>query len=147
MGLPYTTRHAGQIYFGPDGNLYFMMGDGGNTGDPWNFAQTKKSVLRKTMRINVDVMPTQDEAEKLTLWGNYTIPKDNPYYTDNTFRPEIYSYGHRNPWRCSFDSERPTYLFCGDTSEVINLSYLYLNNVYLVHHWKVNSIICNLKSC
>lgn len=63
MGLPYTTRHAGQIYFGPDGNLYFMMGDGGNTGDPWNFAQTKKSVLGKTMRINVDVMPSMNPTD------------------------------------------------------------------------------------
>ncbi|KAJ4813018.1 HIPL1 protein [Rhynchospora pubera] len=129
MGLPYTTQHAGQIYFGPDGNLYFMMGDGGGGGDPWNFAQNKKSVLGKTLRINVDIMPiltvvlflqisARDEAANLTLWGNYTIPRDNPYYTDNTFRPEVYSYGHRNPWRCSFDAERPTYLFCADTSEV-----------------------------
>jgi glucose/arabinose dehydrogenase len=59
MGLPYSNHHAGQIYFGlTDGFLYFMMGDGGNSGDPWNFAQNKKSMLGKTLRLNVDVMPS-----------------------------------------------------------------------------------------
>jgi glucose/arabinose dehydrogenase len=55
MGLPYTAHHAGQILFGPtDGYLYFMMGDGGNKGDPFNFAQNKKSLLGKVMRLDVD---------------------------------------------------------------------------------------------
>ncbi|XP_078181244.1 HIPL1 protein-like [Carex rostrata] len=118
MGLPYNNHHAGEIYFGPtDGYLYFMMGDGGNNGDPWNFAQLKKSVLGKTLRLNIDIMPTQSDIDNLTLWGNYSIPKDNPYFTDRTFRPEVYTLGHRNPWRCSYDAERPAYLFCGETSE------------------------------
>ncbi|KAF3330230.1 HIPL1 protein-like protein [Carex littledalei] len=118
MGLPYTKHHAGQIFFGPtDGYLYFTMGDGGNAGDPWNFAQTKKALLGKSLRLNIDVMPSQAEIDNLTLWGNYSIPKDNPYYTDKTFRPEVYSYGHRNPWRCTFDFDRPNYLFCGETSQ------------------------------
>ncbi|KAJ3670154.1 hypothetical protein LUZ60_010478 [Juncus effusus] len=126
MGLPYTTHHAGEIYFGPtDGYLYLMMGDGGNKGDPWNFAQNKKSLLGKSLRFDIDIIPTQAEIDNLTLWGNYSIPKDNPYYTDSSFRPEVYAYGQRNPWRCSYDAERPTYLFCGetgqDTFEEINL--------------------------
>lgn len=59
MGLPYTKHHAGQIYFGPtDGYLYFTMGDGGNAGDPWNFGQTKKALLGKSLRLNIDVMPS-----------------------------------------------------------------------------------------
>lgn len=59
MGLPYTTHHAGQVHFGPtDGYLYFMMGDGGNIGDPWNFAQTKKALLGKSLRLNIDTMPS-----------------------------------------------------------------------------------------
>ncbi|KAF3330228.1 HIPL1 protein-like protein [Carex littledalei] len=118
MGLPYKTHHAGEIFFGPtDGYLYYAMGDGGNAGDPWNFAQNKKSVLGKILRLNVDLPPTQDMIDNLTLWGIYSIPKDNPYFTDRTFRPEVYSYGLRNPWRCSYDAERPTYIFCGDTAE------------------------------
>ncbi|KAK8954064.1 HIPL1 protein [Platanthera zijinensis] len=58
MGLPYTSHHAGQILFGPeDGYLYFMMGDGGSKGDPFNFAQNKKSLLGKIMRLDVDQLP------------------------------------------------------------------------------------------
>ena len=59
MGLPYTSHHAGEIFFGPkDGYLYLMMGDGGNSGDPWNFAQNKKSVLGKALRLDVNHMPS-----------------------------------------------------------------------------------------
>lgn len=46
MGLPFTSQHGGQILFGPDdGYLYLMMGYGGGAGDPYNFAQNKKSLL------------------------------------------------------------------------------------------------------
>jgi glucose/arabinose dehydrogenase len=58
MGLPYTSQHGGQILFGPtDGYLYFMMGDGGQKGDPFNFAQNKKSLLGKIMRLDIDSAP------------------------------------------------------------------------------------------
>ncbi|KAJ4782366.1 HIPL1 protein [Rhynchospora pubera] len=118
MGLPYTTHHAGEIFFGPkDGYLYFMMGDGGNSGDPWNFAQNKKSVLGKALRLDINKIPTQTEIDGLGLWGNYTIPSDNPYNSDSGFRPEVWALGFRNPWRCNYDSERPSYLFCGTTGE------------------------------
>lgn len=60
MGLPYRGHHAGQILFGPkDGYLYFMMGDGGDAGDPNNFSQNKKSLLGKIMRLDVDNMPSK----------------------------------------------------------------------------------------
>ncbi|KAG2632302.1 hypothetical protein PVAP13_2NG073146 [Panicum virgatum] len=59
LGLPFTTHHGGQILFGPaDGYMYFAMGDGGSGGDPWNFAQNKKSILGKIIRIDVNTMPT-----------------------------------------------------------------------------------------
>ncbi|PKU82485.1 HIPL1 protein [Dendrobium catenatum] len=119
MGLPYTGHHAGQILFGPeDGYLYFMMGDGGNKGDPFNFAQNKKSVLGKIMRLDVNKIPSSSEINDLGLWGNYSIPKDNPSSTDDSeLLPEIWALGLRNPWRCSFDSKRPSYFFCGDVGE------------------------------
>lgn len=60
MGLPFTSHHAGQILFGPtDGYLYFMMGDGGNRGDPFNFSQNKKSLLGKIMRLDVNNLPSK----------------------------------------------------------------------------------------
>ncbi|KAF6145164.1 hypothetical protein GIB67_020355, partial [Kingdonia uniflora] len=118
MGLPYMGDHGGQILFGPaDGYLYFMMGDGGGGGDPYNFAQNKKSPLGKIMRLDVDNIPSAKQITDLGLWGNYSIPKDNPYFEDKEMLPEIWALGFRNPWRCSFDSERPSYFFCGDSGQ------------------------------
>ncbi|KAG5230056.1 hypothetical protein OIU76_022105 [Salix suchowensis] len=119
MGLPFTSHHGGQILFGPsDGYLYFMMGDGGGAGgDPHNFSQNKKSLLGKIMRLDVDNMPSAAEIIKLDLWGNYSIPKDNPFSEDSDLRPEIWALGLRNPWRCSFDSERPSYFMCADVGQ------------------------------
>lgn len=55
---------------------------------------------------------------KLGLWGNYSIPKDNPYIEDKELQPEIWALGMRNPWRCSFDSSRPSYFMCADVGQV-----------------------------
>ncbi|KAM7251603.1 hypothetical protein ACFE04_023486 [Oxalis oulophora] len=83
MGLPFTSNHGGQILFGPaDGYLYYMMGDGGGQDDPYNFAQNKKSLLGKIMRLDVDNMPseliyhflqwdTYEEVDVITKGGNY----------------------------------------------------------------------------
>ncbi|KAH9323003.1 hypothetical protein KI387_017642, partial [Taxus chinensis] len=118
MGLPYDTHHAGQILFGPtDKYLYFMMGDGGSSGDPYNFAQNKKSLLGKIMRLDVDNIPSAEKIDATGLWGNYSIPSDNPYVQADGWQPEIWALGLRNPWRCSFDSLNPTYFFCGDVGE------------------------------
>ncbi|CAA7043289.1 unnamed protein product [Microthlaspi erraticum] len=117
MGLPFTSHHAGQILFGPDGYLYFMMGDGGGGADPYNFSQNKKSLLGKIMRLDVDNIPSASEISKMGLWGNYSIPKDNPFREDKELEPEIWAVGLRNPWRCSFDSSRPSYFMCADVGQ------------------------------
>ncbi|KAL8518847.1 hypothetical protein ACS0TY_009986 [Phlomoides rotata] len=118
LGLPFAANHGGQILFGPgDDYLYIMLGDGGSKGDPYNFAQNKKSLLGKIMRVDVDNLPSDDEIAKLGLWGNYSIPRDNPYSEDKEMEPEIWAYGLRNPWRCSFDSERPSYFLCADVGQ------------------------------
>ncbi|KAK1427185.1 hypothetical protein QVD17_15868 [Tagetes erecta] len=118
MGLPYTGHHGGQILFGPnDGYLYFMMGDGGGDGDPQNFSQNKRSLLGKIMRLDIDNVPSQEDITRLALWGNYSIPRDNPYTHDIDLLPEIWASGLRNPWRCSFDSKRSSYFFCGDIGQ------------------------------
>lgn len=60
MGLPYRGGHAGQILFGPaDGYLYLMMGDGSQQDDPYNFAQNKKSLLGKILRLDIDNIPSK----------------------------------------------------------------------------------------
>ncbi|XP_057519814.1 HIPL1 protein isoform X1 [Amaranthus tricolor] len=117
MGLPFTSHHGGQILFGPDGYLYFMMGDGGGKGDPYNFSQNLKSLLGKIMRFDVNNFPSAAEISTEGLWGNYSIPKDNPYINDNQSQPEIWAIGLRNPWRCSFDAERSSYFMCTDVGQ------------------------------
>ncbi|KAL6623688.1 hypothetical protein ACP70R_033567 [Stipagrostis hirtigluma subsp. patula] len=118
MGLPYTSQHGGQVLFGPtDGYLYLMMGDGGGKGDPFNFAQNKKSLLGKIMRLDIDNTPRESEMSNKSFWGNYSIPKDNPYTEDGDLEPEVWALGLRNPWRCSFDSERPSYFYCADVGQ------------------------------
>ncbi|KAF9604274.1 hypothetical protein IFM89_004980 [Coptis chinensis] len=117
MGLPFSGHHCGQVLFGPDGYLYFMTGDGGSKSDPYNFAQNKKSLLGKVLRFDIDNIPSAKDINDLELWGNYSIPKDNPYSNDNELRPEIWAFGLRDPWRCAFDSEKPSYLFCADSGQ------------------------------
>ncbi|PHT43519.1 HIPL2 protein [Capsicum baccatum] len=99
MGLPFTGHYGGQILFGPsDGYLYFMMGDGGGSADLYNFFKNKKSLLEKIMRLDVDSTPSAAEITKLGLWGNYTIPKDNPYIEHKELQLKIWALGMRNPW-------------------------------------------------
>lgn len=67
--------------------------------------------------LSVCLTASQEIAD-LRLWGNYSIPEDNPFSDDSEAQAEIWAYGLRNPWRCSFDSGRPFYFYCADTGEV-----------------------------
>ena len=85
---------GGWLEFGPDGFLYFGMGDTGPHNDPNGHAQNMSLLLGKMMRIDVD------HAED----GHaYAIPTDNPFRGRTDVRPEIWASGFRNPWRFSFD--------------------------------------------
>ena len=90
---PYSNHNGGWIGFGPnDGYLYIATGDGGSGGDPENRAQNITVLLGKILRIDVDGGTP------------YAIPTTNPFFdsTGNVAK-EIYAWGLRNPWRCSFD--------------------------------------------
>ncbi len=91
-------HNGGCLKFGPDGYLYISTGDGGSGGDPGNRAANLNSMLGKMLRIDVD---TQDAGLE------YGIPADNAWANDgdSTTRDEIYHYGLRNAWRCSFDRD------------------------------------------
>lgn len=91
---PYNNHNGGCLKFGPDGYLYISLGDGGSGGDPQNYGQTKNTFLGKILRI--DVGSTSPGLP-------YAIPADNPFVGDPAFRPEVWSWGLRNPWRFSFD--------------------------------------------
>ena len=65
---------------------------------------------------------------ELNLWGNYSIPIDNPFSEDKDLQPEIFALGFRNPWRCSFDVERPSYFLCADVGQV---EFSYMTSIFL----------------
>lgn len=92
---PYPNHNGGLVLFGPDGDLYIGLGDGGSGGDPDRNGLDLSTLLGKILRID----PTPDGDSP------YTIPADNPFVGEDGARPEIYSYGLRNPWRFSFDRE------------------------------------------
>lgn len=70
---PGANNHdGGRVKFGPDGKLYWTMGDAQNTA----LSQDLSSLAGKILRLNADG----------------SIPADNPF--PNSY---VYSYGHRNP--------------------------------------------------
>ncbi len=87
-----SNHKAGDLAFGPDGYLYFGMGDGGGGGDPGENGQNINSLLAKILRldINVGVPPY------------FAYPPDNPF-VGIAGNDAIWAYGMRNPWRISFD--------------------------------------------
>ena len=91
---PYSNHNGGMLAFGPDGFLYIGVGDGGSGGDPKGHGQDRTTLLGNLLRI--DVHPKHSASP-------YAIPADNPFINDSCCRPEIYSYGWRNPYRFSFD--------------------------------------------
>jgi glucose/arabinose dehydrogenase len=77
-GIPAAQYHAGcRIRFGPDNKLYITTGDATRR----DLAQMLDSLAGKILRLNDDG----------------TIPADNPFVGQQNARPEIWSYGHRNP--------------------------------------------------
>lgn len=92
---PYTNHNGGWIGFGAnDDFLYIATGDGGSSGDPLNNAQSINTLLGKILCLDIDAGTP------------YTIPVTNPFYdsTNANIKKEIYAWGLRNPWRCSFDN-------------------------------------------
>jgi glucose/arabinose dehydrogenase len=92
---PQSNHNGGNLQFGPDGYLYYGLGDGGagndtgaghdpNTGN----AQSLNTYMGKMLRFDVDNPPTY-------------VPASNPFA--NSAFPLIWAYGLRNPWRWSFD--------------------------------------------
>jgi uncharacterized protein (TIGR03437 family) len=101
---PFANHNAGELQFGPDGFLYFGLGDGGSGGDPGNRAQTLSTLLGKMLRIDVD------------SGTPYAIPPSNAFRNQQGARPEIWAYGFRNPWRFSFDRATGD-MFIGDVGQ------------------------------
>lgn len=96
MDDPEPNHNGGLMIFGPDKLMYVGTGDGGGGNDQHGTrgnAQALSSLLGKILRI--DPRPQGGKP--------YSIPASNPFTDQAGARPEIYSYGLRNPWRFSFD--------------------------------------------
>lgn len=93
---PEANHNGGWIDFGPDGYLYIASGDGGDGNDQHGSignGQNRATLLGKILRIDVN------------SGENYGIPDGNPFKDHATYRKEIWAFGLRNPWRCSFDPQ------------------------------------------
>ena len=84
---PYGNHNGGMLAFGPNGRLYFTMGDGGSGGDPENRSQNMSSLFGKLLSINVATRGIRIEA-----------------------------LGLRNAWRFSFDRANGD-LYIGDVGQ------------------------------
>lgn len=113
---PFTNHNGGDIAFGPDGYLYYSMGDGGDSGDPQDFGQNTTRLLGTVMRIDVSAVAYPSPG--------YRIPSDNPFAGNSRCGPdgnaascpEIFAWGLRNPWRMSFDAVTGA-LWAGDVGQ------------------------------
>jgi glucose/arabinose dehydrogenase len=105
VNQPESNHNGGHVVFGPDGLLYFGLGDGGGAGDAHGAignGQDLNTLLGKILRIDVS-----------TGANPYAIPAGNPYGGNalcgaggvgSAPCAEIYAWGLRNPWQFSFDS-------------------------------------------
>jgi glucose/arabinose dehydrogenase len=73
---PFPNHNGGNVVVGPDGKLWFGLGDGGSRDDPDNRAQDPDTLLGKIIRFPIE--------------GG---------------TPEIVVTGVRNPWRFAFDTD------------------------------------------
>jgi len=89
-------HNGANLQFGPDGMLYLSTGDATAPSPPdiLNTGQDNSDLLSAILRIDID---GADEGLK------YRIPADNPYVGRENVRPEVWSFGFRNPWKMSFD--------------------------------------------
>lgn len=82
-GIAANQNHTGcRLEFGPDGMLYMTTGD----ADRAEGSQKLDQLHGKILRFHADG----------------SIPKDNPFVGREGARPEIWSYGHRNPQGLAF---------------------------------------------
>lgn len=84
--LPYSTTHhhyGSRMAFGPDGNLYFSVGDRGNHDEnPQDLSRHPGKIHR-----------IKDDG---------SIPADNPFVGQDNTKGSIFAYGNRNPQGIAF---------------------------------------------
>ena len=115
---PQSNHNGGWLGFDAAGLLYIATGDGGGANDngsghtakTGNAQDLTDNLLGKLLRIDPIGDDFLADANR-----NYKIPIGNPFI-GKTGDDEIWSYGLRNPWRCSFDRQTKD-LYIGDVGQ------------------------------
>lgn len=109
---PQFNHNGHWIGFGPDGLLYISTGDGGYAND-WGIGHNV------TKGNGQDLMSLNGKVLRIDVNGAepYAIPPDNPFMGRQDAKAEIWAYGFRNPWRCSFDMGGGKELYCADVGQ------------------------------
>lgn len=117
-------HNAGDLHFGPDGNLYVSLGDEGGANDSFqNTHHLDGNFFSAILRLDVDRRPGSlpPNAHPAVNPGTYAVPADNPYVGITNYivggtnviwpsldpakvRTEFFAIGFRNPWRFGVDS-------------------------------------------
>ena len=125
---------AGSMTFGPDGNLYISTGDDTQHAESQGYnpiddrlanepgdnpdADHARDARRSSGNTNdlrgkiLRITPLDDPGEQPGVGSTYTIPAGNLFGLGGKYpgvegltRPEIYTMGHRNPFRIQVDQE------------------------------------------
>ncbi|MBN95359.1 MAG: hypothetical protein CL928_15040 [Deltaproteobacteria bacterium] len=129
----HRDHNGGGLAFGPDGHLYFGVGDSGcshsnSPGNADNYLATCLGRLEGTIGridrdggiprdnplVGVDRVASCGTTRKCDETGTAGVPDAS---VPTAPRPEIWNWGLRNPWRFTFD-ESTGHLWIGDVGEV-----------------------------
>ena len=95
---PAGGHNGGCLRFGPDGYLYIATGDGSGIADGLQTGQKIDDLFGSLLRIDVD-HPENDrivfDSQRQSICGNCMGA-----------RGEIWSFGHRQVWKFSFDDQK-----------------------------------------
>lgn len=132
---PGEDHKGGMMQFHPtEGYLYVGIGEGGYGHSAFpqnplpsdayqrrhnNSAQDPTTLRGKFIRIQPLTTPVNGKY--------YTVPADNPFVGQAGYLPEIWSMGHRNPWRWAFDTDAPYTLWETEIGQDTDQAYEEVN--------------------
>ena len=100
---------AGSLDFDGDGNLYIAVGDNTNPFASDGYTPIDERAGRSAWDAQKSSSNSNDLRGKILritpTAGSYTIPAGNLFEQDGLHRAEIFTMGHRNPFRIAIDPE------------------------------------------